>query len=150
MSYGVGTAEDGVDDVLDADAVGDGLEAEVQPVPEHGVTEGAQVLGDDERSALHQRVGAAHLLQGDGATRAGAELDVLGECRVDHVGEATGRLGDRHGVPLDRIVDVDPGRHVDQKADVVEIDHRLQVGARVPRTPRSMRSSTSSSSSAVG
>ena len=98
---------------------------------EHGVAEGAQVVGDDERASLHQGVGPAHLLQGDRASRAGTELDVLGERRVDHLAEASRRLGDGDGVALDRLVDVDPRRQLDEEPDVLQIDDWLQI--RCPR-----------------
>ena len=51
--------EDGVDDVLDVDVVGDGLETEVQTVAEHGVAQRPQIVGQDERAAVQQGVGPA-------------------------------------------------------------------------------------------
>src|SRR5262245_33719431 len=43
--------EDGVDDVLDADAVGHGLEPEVETVAEHGMAQRPQVVREHERAA---------------------------------------------------------------------------------------------------
>src|SRR5918993_1253390 len=64
-------AEHRVDDALGLHPVGQGLEAEVDPVAEHGVPQLADVLGDDVVPALDDSHRAGGLEEGDAAARAG-------------------------------------------------------------------------------
>ena len=143
--------EDRVDDRLDLHVVGDGLEAQVQAVAQHGVTQCPHVVGHDvacgRSSGRSARPTCCSAIAPRGLAPNSTYAASSGSITVAAVARG---LGDRDGVALDRLVDVHPRREVDEEQHVGEVDDSVSSAARAPSTPRSMRLSTSSSSSAVG
>src|SRR5215207_1489731 len=104
-------AEHRVDDALGLHPVGQRLEAEVDPMTEHGVPQLPDVLRDDVVAALDDGHRASGLEEGDAAARAGADLDVGAELGSEQLSDVPGRPHEADDVAADRRVDIDPPDH---------------------------------------